>query len=138
MPLERLRRWREQLREEGAWKTACIAAGFCQPKTEADGRPLLDGRGRPVMVPTVRFHDFRRSAARNLRRAGVGPDVGMKITGHETDSMWRRYSIVTEGDIERALDATQAYVATRTADPSARRPAAISGGRMRARDGALT
>jgi hypothetical protein len=36
----------------------------------------------------------------------------MKITGHETDAMWRRYSIVDEDDIEQALTAAQAYVAS--------------------------
>jgi hypothetical protein len=63
------------------------------------------------MKSTVLPHDFRRSAARNLRRAqGIGPEVGMKITGHETDAMWRRYSIVDEDDIEQALTAVQVYV----------------------------
>jgi integrase len=88
---------------------------------------VLDSKGRPVMVPTIRFHGFRRSAARNLRRAGIGPDVGMKITGHETDSMWQRYSIVSEDDIERALDATQAYVSARAAEPKAAKVISMAG-----------
>ncbi len=69
----------------------------------------------------LHFHDFRRSAARNLRRAqGIGPEVGMKITGHETDAMWRRYSIVDEDDIEQALIAVQAYVGQRAAEKDER------------------
>ncbi len=40
----------------------------------------------------------------------------MKITGHETDAMWRRYSIVDEDDIERALTAVEAYVGQRPAE----------------------
>jgi hypothetical protein len=57
-----------------------------------------------------------RSAARNLRRSGIGPEVGMPITGPDTASMWRRYSIVDDDDIEPALDATQ-YIAERTSAP---------------------
>jgi hypothetical protein len=48
--------------------------------------------------------------------AGVSPVVAMRITGHKTDSMWRRYRIVNEADIEKALAVTQAAV--RHAPPS--------------------
>ena len=81
------------------WATACIAAGFCRPKLDGDGRPVVGRKGQPVMEPTVLLHDFRRSAARNLRRSGIGPEVAMKITGHETPAMWRRYSIIRDDDI---------------------------------------
>jgi hypothetical protein len=59
----------------------------------------------------TRRWEARRSAGRNLPRAGIGPEVGMKITGQETPSMRRRYSIVDENDIEQALQVTQAYIA---------------------------
>jgi len=39
----------------------------------------------------------------------------MKITGHATDSMWRRYRIVDEDDIERALTVTREYVSQQVA-----------------------
>jgi integrase len=67
-------------------------------------------------VPGLLFHDLRRSAARNMDAAGVSPVVAMRITGHKTDSMWRRYRIVNEHDIEKALAVTQAAV--KTAPPS--------------------
>jgi hypothetical protein len=53
----------------------------------------------------------------------------MKITGHETDAMWRRYAIVHDDDIERALTAVQAYVgrrATETKDEAVTNVVALS------------
>jgi len=57
-----------------AWLTACTAAG-------------LSGR-----IP----HDFRRTAVRNLERAGVPRSTAMKMVGHKTESIYRRYAIVDE------------------------------------------
>jgi integrase len=53
------------------------------------------------------FHDFRRTAARNLTAAGVPEQVAMKVTGHVTNSMFRRYSIVTTEDVREALRKVQ-------------------------------
>jgi integrase len=49
------------------------------------------------------LHDFRRSAARNLRRAGVTEDVAMAITGHKSRSVFSRYNITDTTDIREAL-----------------------------------
>jgi hypothetical protein len=39
---------------------------------------------------------------RNLERAGVSRSVAMKMTGHKTESVYRRYAIVSEGDLREA------------------------------------
>ena len=48
-------------------------------------------------------HDFRRTAVRNLETAGVPRSVAMKITGHKTEAVYRRYAIVSEQDMAEAV-----------------------------------
>lgn len=60
-------------------------------------------------------HDFRRTVARDLRRAGVSETVCMTITGHESPQMFRRYAIVATKEQEVAFEVRSALLATEAA-----------------------
>lgn len=71
-----------------SWKSACRAAG----------------------MPDRLVHDFRRTAVRSLIRAGVQQAIAMKITGHKTGSIFRRYLIVDEELLAQATGAVAEYL----------------------------
>ncbi len=87
------------------WQSACVKVGlgrFIEVETNGEKKTEYVGK---------LFHDFRRTAVRDMVRAGIHERVAMMISGHKTRSVFDRYNIVSPDDLREAARRRQEHVA---------------------------
>lgn len=82
-----------------AWRVACAKSGL-------GTLTRLKDSPESVYVGLI-IHDLRRSAIKNLMKAGVNEKVAMKISGHKTRNVFDRYHIVDTADVTDAMSRVQ-------------------------------
>src|SRR5215510_6649641 len=68
-----------------------------------DVKTAFDKACRLAGITNLRLHDLRHTASTNLRRAGVDATTAMKIVGHKSERMHRRYNTVEPEDLRHAV-----------------------------------
>jgi len=98
------------LRFDAFWRRAVTALG---KQMKADGLEPID----------LHFHDLRRSAHYQMRKAGIDSQTRRDIMGHESTSMDDRYTMIDDealDDARRKMEAFQKERGLLQEDPAAR------------------
>ena len=88
---------------------------FCKP----DGSPYRNIQDafrkacKKAKIDDFVFHDLRHTAVTNMRRAGIDHLTVMKISGHKTMSVFKRYNTIDEDDLRAAATRMDTYMDTK-------------------------
>jgi integrase len=103
-----------------AWRNACVKAAIT---VKVNGQSVVSHFEEDGTYRGFLFHDLRRTALRNLVRAGVPRGIAMKITGHKTEEVFERYNIVDSADVQNAGASVAEYLKTQRAEAEKAAPA---------------
>jgi integrase len=84
----------------------------------ARGRRAWLDAFKAAKLPKRLLHDCRRTAARNLIRAGVPERAAMTLAGHKTRAVFDWYNIVNERELLTAGEQLVAYLSRRPSSTS--------------------
>jgi integrase len=119
--------------KELADKLGCKAVLFWHPEDEKLGphcvagnrinscRKLWNAAMKRAGLDGITPHDLRRSAVRNMtQKCGVAESRAMKIVGHKTNSMLKRYNIVALGDVQEVGEKMDDWMVKARVDAAAK------------------
>lgn len=112
-PIKEFRKtWRRACCKAGVGEMVCPTCKLAVDEKQHCSECGADWRYEELKYQGRIFHDLRRSAVRNMTKAGVQRHVAMSISGHKTESMFERYNIKDVEDQREAMRKTQQYVKT--------------------------
>jgi integrase len=96
----------------------CVRVFHDQGEPIGDFRKSWRNALRDAKLGHILVHDLRRTAVRNLVKAGVPEKVAMELSGHKTRAVFDRYSIVNDDDLAEAVCKVTAHLEAVSSEPS--------------------